>query len=46
MAAKEAVINEIFEFFDKDAQYGVETLVTQMEHACQAAKLVCSSWRC
>eukprot|EP00047_Mylnosiga_fluctuans_P014430 m.38376 g.38376 ORF g.38376 m.38376 type:complete len:172 (+) comp5500_c0_seq2:473-988(+) len=37
-AEKEAVVQEILDFFQKDGQYGVETCVTQMEHACQAAK--------
>ena len=37
---KGKVVDEILEFFASDGQYGVETLVTQMEHACQAAKLV------
>jgi len=35
---RSTIVDQILHFFEKDGQYGVEALVTQMEHACQAAK--------
>eukprot|EP00048_Salpingoeca_helianthica_P012716 m.186694 g.186694 ORF g.186694 m.186694 type:complete len:285 (+) comp15412_c0_seq5:273-1127(+) len=35
---KEAIVETVLQFYELDSQYGVEALVTQMQHACQAAK--------
>ncbi len=40
--SSEKIVNDILEFYLADGAYGVESLVTQVEHACQAAKLVCA----
>lgn len=36
-AEKLAIVDELLDFYKSDSQYGVESSVTQMEHACQAA---------
>lgn len=36
-ANKQTIVDKLFDFYNSDSQYGVETLVTQREHACQAA---------
>lgn len=42
-AEKWAIVDELLDFYKTDSQYGVESSVTQMEHACQAAKRAADS---
>lgn len=42
-AEKAAIVDELLDFYKSDSQYGVEASVTQMEHACQAAKKAADS---
>lgn len=35
-----AAVDEVLALYTNDVGYGVEKLVTEMEHACQAAKIV------
>lgn len=42
-AERVAIVDELLDFYKSDSQYGVESSVTQMQHACQAAKKAADS---